>query len=929
MQRDFGHKNNNRTPLKGYNTPSQDYRHELQYVSPSQQSEQWANAVRRDYEEAYSPYELREVPKIIERTPLGNNKLPIDAYKGLIQETVLNNRLTIIVGETGSGKSTQVPQYLYELDFEVDQTQPRRIAASEVAERIGDEIVERRPNTPHEVSAYQTAEKSTITDDTHISNVTAGLLYAQGYQNRRANITKRYVDPGMVKTCLITDEVHEWGMDTEMELALIRQRVVTHPEMRFVIQSATMDTTALQKYFGEVMGEEPPVIEVPGRTFGVEKKEFPNETSVDRAVARATEMHELDLKQKQMVTEGYDGALLPTDFLVVCPGKREIKDWTDEIFKRLPKEIADTVVFPPLHSKMAYDDQKKAFRTDYPGLRIVMATDTAKTSLTVPGLAGVIDCSYARHEEIDEDGVRCLTLYATSYADRIQWAGRVGRTAPGWCDYAQYDKDMQYIPLDQADAYETPEAQRTNPDRYVLRTAAMGIDFAELKFMHPIDQSVITRAKNSLRVLGALDENGEITTMGRRMNEFPIGTSAARMMIEADQYSPQMRSYMSAIVASMEVGGLPMYTHDAGKRWKGMTDEQSSDLLAQLDIFIGIQDKKMYELAELDLDVKNVQRARETYWKVVRKSSAQIGELIPPNQEERELLKQCIYAGMPDNIYHYAGENTYKGISKDTVKPRSLSNRSVVHGKHSFVAGTPRLIQRYVKGEQIPKDIIEALTVVDNIAVLGKVALSQCEWKQTGDIKWRDGKPVVVKRQLYQGIDLGIQVEEEATPSPETRAAVISAAMENPGKSQQQLREIKKELEALWHLAGSQYTDEDGRTFKMTHDDLVALIKQAAPADVMDPSQIENNIRAMNISIDSYVTAEARKDIIANAPAVIPVGNAELHIAYRSGVPIASRYNVADLAQTGDQLCLDDGREVLFALNRKLYSAGEIKKYFK
>ncbi|HET8883934.1 MAG TPA: DEAD/DEAH box helicase [Candidatus Saccharimonadales bacterium] len=908
MQRDFGSKNFNHAPVQGYNAQPRYFTEENPYENVATQSLRWARQQRDEYSDDSVDYESRVNIQTLERPALGNTDLPIAPYKEIIGQTVDDNRITIVTADTGGGKSTQIPQFLYERGYYVIQTQPRRIAASSVADRIGEEIFNRWQDTPRDVSAYHTAEKNTKTENTRIVNVTDGLLYAQDTYGRQR----------VEKEVVIIDEVHEWGMDTEMELALIRNLIVEHPEMRFVLQSATMDTAKLQKYYAEVLGELPPVIEVPGRTFGVKKQEFPESTSVQRATIRAIEMYELAQKQKAMTADGYEGELLPTDFIVTCPGKREIKDWMDEVQAALPKHIAESSTFLPLHSKMSDKAQQQAFRTDFPGLKIIFATNAAKTSLTIPGIGGVVDCGYARHMEMDENGILCLALYPSSRADCMQWAGRAGRIAPGWYDATRPSSDIPYVAMDERDEYEVPEAQRTNPDRYVLRNAAGGTDFATLKFMHTIDQAVIERSKESLRILGALDDDGKITTIGKRMNEFPIQASSARMMIEADQYSPEVRSYMAAIVSSHEAGGLQLFAHDVGRRWKSLTEEQESDLLAQLDIFIAMQGKSMYEQQKFDLDVKNMQRARETYWKVARKSDAQLGVVLPPTQEERELIKRCIYAGMPENVYQYSGDRTYKGVSKDREIPRTISNRSVVTGKHAFAIGSPYRTEKYIKGNRTEKPILETVTVVKDISVLGKVALSQCEWQPTGEVKWRDGKPVQIKRQVYNEMDLGVREEAAAEPSASIRQEVIKYAVEHPGSAQQELRGIKKELERLQHLTNIKLT-------QLTQMDLEKFISAAAPVDILDPALIDNNLRMMNVTLDAFISSQQRQEIIDNAPTEINVQGMQFGVAYKSGQPTIRHFNRADVVLLNGNIYLDDGRQVMFVHERKQYTAMQIR----
>lgn len=913
MQREFGPKNYNRTPVKGYETPSR-FNIPVQktlYVSPAQRGAQWARNERKDYEEAYGEFDhSRTLVSVMEREPVGNPELPIFAYKEQIIESVNNNQLTIIQAETGGGKSTQVPQFLAEAGYKTTQTQPRRLAARQVSERIGVELMECWPDAPREISAYHTAEKNTCTEDTISRNVTDGLLLAQD-----SGVRGRQVDD---KEATIIDEVHEWGMNVEMELGFVYRQLIENPERRFVIQSATLDKEALQEFFAPALGGVlPPVIEVPGRAYPVEKQEFSQQTVVQRALIRAQEMHALDTAQRR---DDFDGEVMPTGFAVTAPGKREIKDFIDEIRAGLPPEIAATAVILPLDSKMPNAEQDMVMRTDYPGIKIIVTTNVMKTSLTVPGLAGVVDCGYARHEDLDAGYKQNLPLYVTSKADCLQWAGRAGRLAPGWYDLVKMNEDMPFVPFAERDEYEKPASQRIDPIDEVLMTASMGIDFSDWKIPHPVKKDVVEYAKESLRILGALDEDNKITAIGRRMREFPLSAVSARMMVEADQYSQQVRSYMAAIVGAQEAGGLPLFTQDNGRRWKDLVRDRDSDLIAQLDIFTAIQhENNQTKLQQLDLDVKNVERARETYWRTIRKADGLFEELIPPSQEECAQIKCCIYAGMTDGMYQFAGEGMYQGIGTRDRERRSLSNRSVVMGKHALVAGNGRQIEKYIKGVQQTKEILESVTVVDDIRALGKSALKQSEWRPTGDIVWHNGRPQRIVRQHLNGVDIGMVESIPAQPDLEVQKFLIDYVLENPGFEQRRIREIKRELERLNHLT---YEDIP----QLTQDELIGFLREATPVGLLDAPMIDVNLQLMDIQRQRYISDEDYQRIIDSAPSHIPTGTGNLAIHYQNGKPIVRKYDLRTVLSFSEDFRLQDGREIYFVHNRREYTLRELKR---
>ena len=833
-----------------------------------------------------------------ERRALGNEDLPIFAYKNEIVDSIDANQLTIIVAETGAGKSTQVPQFAVEAGYTVVQTQPRRFAARTVSERIGEEMMEQWDDIPRDVSAYHTAEKSTVTERTLVKNVTDGLLLAQDSGVNQRDVSSREL--------VILDEVHERGMNIEMEMAFVLRQMREHPERRFVIQSATIDAEVLQEYFSRALdGELPPIIQVPGRTFPVERQEFPEDTVIDRALIRAEEMHELHISQRELSPEERQ----PTAIIITAPGKREIKDYIDELADRLPAEIARTATILPLHSKLSDAEQNAALRTDYPGVKIIVSTNVAKTSLTIPDVAGIIDCGYARHADLDDDGNDSLVLYPTSKADRAQWAGRSGRVAPGWCDLAKMNADMPYVPLEECSDYEAPESQRTDPIRYVLRSAALDVDFSELELVHPVREDVIERSKESLRLLGALDSDNKITAIGARMNEFPLSPALARMMVEADTCSPRVRSYMAAIVGSQEAGGLQMFTQDNDRRWKRLVNHSDSDLLAQLDIFMAMQHEldNSPKVHEFDLDGKNLNRARESYWRVVKRSDGDVQEMIEPSQEELEQIRRCIYAGFPDGLYHHTHEGEYIGTDTRDKRTRKISNRSVVTGHPSYIVGSPREVEYYDDGSRKTKDIAEHVTEISDLRDYAAVnGLSRAVKVSTNSLRFVSGRPMITSETYVGGVPTGIVENIPAEADRRTRDFLVQHALENPGFAQKEIRAIKRRLEELQRKV-------DYPLNLILQQDLEQMVHDAAK-DQLDMSMIDVNLSLRQVSIRDYISEEEERAIEMSAPNEIEIDGRTLAVKYEKGVPVVSKVDAVELASKYDDIRLPSGRSVKFVV---------------
>lgn len=887
MFRDFGHVYQGHVPPGGYPQPNQERLISERGNFPIPKRE-------LPYQIAWKILDAADVSEPQADTqptgefdvPLGNPELPIADYRDVIIDSIRNNRIVILEGDTGSGKSTQSVQYALEAGFtKIVQTQPRRIAAYGVADRIDAELKEKLgEERGGGLVGFRTAELSTVTDKTRIIVQTDGIEEVQQLQNNK-------FEPHEIH---FLDEVHEWNENIEIVVAKIKEKLRDDPNAHFVITSATMPAHKLADYFSEATGQLTPVIEVPGRTFPVERKEKP-ESNIMTEIMRA-------------VDEDAD-----EDILVFVPGKREISDTIDAVYRQLPAAKRGHITLLPLHAKLSKDEQGRINdRTS--GRKIIVATNVAQTSLTIPGVGVVIDSGLERRVELDDDGVEGLELHPVSQADCDQRAGRTGRVAPGKYVLTRYG-DEEFVSYQSRPKYGKAEILRTDIDRTTLRTASVGIDIAKLDLFHPVDSDVIQRSKDALYNLGALDENGAITPLGEHMNQFPVQPSLGRMLCEVAGASAMIRSQMAAIAASLEVGGLPYFAHDAGKSWTNLTSERSSDLFAQLDIFIASYAMTDRELKEHDLDIQNIHRARELYQKILRRSHTPVDELLTPSIDERKALKKAIYAGLADWVYAHAGDGNYERMSRSVdFTFREISNRSVVDGHPRLVVGSPYRVEYKYGGELTTRHIIENVTVVDDPRILGSVAAAHLVGWELARHTWRDGQLVRVMRQKFNGvIDLGNERELPAHQNTETRKLMLQNLLDTPGPAQRELRGIKRELEDLQHLTRQSLP-------QFSQDMLITLLQEAIGDGPLEQSRVDNRIRELmlerNLTLDGFVPAEDRELIRANAPEHIAVGGKRLKVTYRHGYPVVTRYNIEALRQASDDICLPDGRQVLFVYDR-------------
>lgn len=840
-----------------------------------------------------SPETAQSIPERFTDIELGSsdweNPLPISEYKDVITKTIQQNPVTIIVAETGAGKSTQVPQYLLEAGHTVTMTQPRRLAANMLSERIGDEIVEAFGDPDQrKLVGLHTAERNTITEHTRISVLTDGLRLVQEL-NEREDVENEV---------LIIDEVHEWNKNIEILVAWTKKVIRDKPNLRVVLMSATMDAHRLADYFADVV-ERPPIIEVPGRTHHVEKTEDPDSNVYELAMLHSK---------------------LGKNVLAFLPGVREVDDTKRDLEESFEIDGIDDITTLPLHGKLSEQEQKAVDR-EYPGAKVISSTNVAQTSLTIADIDIVIDSGLERRVEIDEEGVQSLRLHAISRADADQRAGRAGRTHAGEYILTRLNNDAYHVPYIQREEYPTPEIQRSDVDRNTLEIAGTGLDLSELDLFHPVDRDILLQSRHRMQLLGALDDEGRITARGRRMNKFPVHPNSSRMLIESDNYSDEIRAYVSAIVSSIEVGKLPSFLYNANRNWRDLTEEKQSDHLAQLDIFIAIQDMNSpYELKSLGLDVRNVTRARELHDKLTRRAGMKPQPLQPPTEEQRAEILECVAAGLVDFVYVAAGDGTFIRAVGNHATPRSISNRSTVtNGSPNVVVGTPYQYEHPKTGE---KHVIENVSVI-TARTLGAVAQNLCEWEEHGTIHWRGGQPVREARQVFRGeIPTGNWREEDAQPSPELRAAVIQYALEHPGSAQQSLRDIKKELEMLRRKGGDVVP-------QLTHDDLERFVCRAAPQDITDPSLVDEYLRRIMVSegitLDNFVSPEEQFRIYENSPATIERDGIELRLLYSNG-KAKTNIELHQAAALEEEIHLPDGRHVQLVYRKKAHTLEQLKQ---
>ncbi|XVV09494.1 ATP-dependent RNA helicase HrpA [Actinoplanes sp. CA-131856] len=437
--------------------------------------------------------------------------LPVSQRKDDIAAAIRDHQVVVVAGETGSGKTTQLPKICLELGRglrgQIGHTQPRRIAARTVAERIAEELDRPLGSTV----GYKVRFTDQVGDDTMVKVMTDGILLAE-IQNDR--MLRRY-------DTLIIDEAHERSLNIDFILGYLRELLPKRPDLKLIITSATIETARFATHFADKSGKPAPVIEVSGRTFPVEVRYRP-------LVALDEDETEEPVDQVDGIAEAVDelGREGDGDILVFLSGEREIRDTADALAKR---NLRNTDIVP-LYGRLSAAEQHKVFER-HSQRRVVLATNVAETSLTVPGIRYVIDPGTARISRYSNRlKVQRLPIEPVSQASANQRKGRCGRVADGICVRLYSEEDFLGRP-----EFTEPEILRTNLASVILQMTNLGLgDLAKFPFIDPPDRRNITDGVKLLEELGALDER-RLTPLGRQLAQLPVDPRLARMVMEADK----------------------------------------------------------------------------------------------------------------------------------------------------------------------------------------------------------------------------------------------------------------------------------------------------------------------------------------------------------------------------------------------------------
>lgn len=643
---------------------------------------------------------------------MANTSLPVYSFKDKILSAVKENPVVVITAETGAGKSTQVPQYLLEAGYNIVVTQPRRIAAITLAERVAEEY----GCALGGIVGYRTAHERCDSRRTSCLFVTDGLA-----------MVRELLGVGQ-HNVLVIDEVHEWNLNIEVLVAWAKRQIESGANFKVVIMSATMEAEKLAEYYNGAA-----ILSIPGRLFPVKKQKAGFDILSD------------------VITLLHAGR----NVLVFLPGKEDIIKLISEL-EEIPGLGAKIL---PLHGDLSSQEQKACFRVK--GKFCVVSTNIAQTSVTIPNIDGVVDSGMEKRIEL-VNGVEGLYLRPISWADAEQRGGRGGRVREGI--------SIDHCPTHERLQFPVAEILRVRLDQMVLRLAGVGIDAEMLDFFHQPNKAEIHDAKRALKALGCMDESGMVTSIGYRVAKFPISVEYGRMIIEAENRG--VVNDVIDIAALLEQGEITV-RRTKDKRpgmllWGSLcSGENESDVMAQLAIFRKAFYMNRAQMFEHGIMIKAFNQAEEKRKRLAESLVGKIENFASTGNREDILKSVC--AGMVDHLYRQV-EGYY--VNGDDTR-RELNDSTVVYPTE-WIVGKPFDVPKQTKYGPIVKHVVTRVTKVKP-EWLAEVAPQLVQIEKGLDPCYDENRDVCIStaKTRFNGQEVG---EEQAeTPNhPEANKLLVS-----------------------------------------------------------------------------------------------------------------------------------------------------------
>jgi ATP-dependent helicase HrpA len=631
---------------------------------------------------------MQESPEHTRRVPDINYPpdLPIVANRDAIMQAISSHQVVVIAGETGSGKTTQLPKICLEMGRGAAQmighTQPRRLAARTVAARIAQEL----GTTLGDLVGYQVRFTDQVSDNTAIKLMTDGILLAE---MQRDPLLRNY-------DTLIIDEAHERSLNIDFLLGYIKRILPQRPDLKVIVTSATIDLESFSRHFDQA-----PIIEVSGRTFPVQTLYMAHE----QAEGDGLEAHIAALVED--IDAGRFGAR--GDILVFLPGERDIRELAKALRHGTQWEIL------PLYARLSQAEQQRVFDTRRKsGIRVVLATNVAETSLTVPGIRYVIDPGVARISRYSHrTKLQRLPVEPVSRASADQRRGRCGRIAPGVCIRLYSEEDYNNRP-----AFTDPEIQRTNLAAVVLQMLTLGLgDVEAFPFIDPPDARMVRDGYKLLEELGAVGPGGNLTAIGRRMAQLPIDPRLARMVLAAaDSGCLAQILVITSALAAQDPRERPPDKQQHADQMHARFSHPRSDFMAWLNLW------RYYEEQRQALSQNQLR-------KLCQREFLSFLRLREWRDIHTQLNVACRQQGLAAGATLPEAEN-YEGVHRALLSGL-LSNIAQHHEAREYLGSRNRKLQIFPGSSQakkLPKWLVAAEIVETSRVFAREVGAIDAEW---------------------------------------------------------------------------------------------------------------------------------------------------------------------------------------------------------
>jgi ATP-dependent helicase HrpA len=837
-------------------------------------------------------------------------ELPVSSRRDEIAKAITENQVVIVCGETGSGKTTQLPKICLELGRGVagliGHTQPRRIAARSVATRIAQEL----DSALGEIVGYKVRFNEKSSEASYIKLMTDGILLAETQGDRFLN----------AYDTIIIDEAHERSLNIDFLLGYLKQLLPKRPDLKVIVTSATIDAERFGKHFAakNVAGElvNAPIIEVSGRTYPVEVRYRPlgkagfishevvQDDDFDDDDTATTTVHGIQRKGKTEARwlaeddeeEAIEEAILDAaddllrqgdgDILVFLPGEREIRDTADHLRKyqgRSPKLKHIEVL--PLFARLSIADQQKIFKP-HGQRRIVLATNVAETSLTVPGIKYVIDAGLARINRYSARAkVEQLQIEKISQAAAKQRAGRCGRVSNGICVRLYAEEDFNNRP-----AFTDPEIIRSSLASVILRMGALRLgDVEQFPFIEAPSSRLISDGYLQLQELGAVDAKRQITDIGLQLARLPLDPRIGRMILAAKKEACLQEVLIIASVLSMQdPRERPMDKREAAANAHAKFDGEGSDFISFLKIWGWYEHAFKNKQSNKDLlnqchanflSFLRLKEWRELYLQL-KEITEEMAFKLNTKAANYEQIHKALLAGLLGNIGFKDGDNdAYSGARsiRFYVAPGSCLKKS--RPKWVMAAelvDTSKLYARCVA--KIEPDWIEPLA-----RHLTNSTYTDPRWdKKLAQVTaWERvslyGLTVVPKRRVHYG-PINVEVSHEIF----IREALANMELEIKAPFLTENKRIIAEIEELEHKARRQDVLVDEHALFAFYDKIVPReIVNGIGFEAWRKEAEKQNPRLLFLTKDDLMRHEAESVTETQFPETIEMDGVTIHLKYR------------------------------------------------